>query len=79
MNGVAAYNLGLYLINNGEKQRAASMWRRAIRLKPDLTEAYRGLCLYYQFDMKKADSAAWFAREFNNHGGTGNLISPQGN
>jgi tetratricopeptide (TPR) repeat protein len=76
-NGVAAYNLGIYLVNNGEKQRAASMWQRAIRLKPDLTEAYRSLCLYYQFDVKRADSAAWYAREFNKHGGTGNLISPQ--
>jgi tetratricopeptide (TPR) repeat protein len=76
-NGVAAYNLGIYLVNNGEKARAASMWQRAVRLKPDLTEAYRSLCLYYQFDNKKADSAFWYAREFNNHGGTGNLISPQ--
>jgi protein O-mannosyl-transferase len=76
-NGVAAYNLGIYLINTGEKQRAASMWYQAIRFKPDLTDAYRSLCLYYQYDVKKADSAAWFAREFNNHGGTGNLISPQ--
>ncbi len=76
-NGVAAYNLGIYLVTVGEKQRAASMWKRAIRSKPDLTAAYRSLSLYYQYDVKKADSAAWYAREYNNHGGTGNLISPQ--
>jgi protein O-mannosyl-transferase len=76
-NGVAAYDLGIYLVNIGEKQRAASMWRRAIRLKPDLTEAYRSLFFYYRHDVKKADSAAWYAREFNKHGGTGNLISPE--
>ncbi|MDP1622515.1 MAG: tetratricopeptide repeat protein [Bacteroidales bacterium] len=76
-NGVAAYNLGIYLVNNGEKQRAASMWHRAIRLKPDLTEAYRSLFYYYHFDAKKADSAAWFAREYTKHGGAGNLISPE--
>lgn|GEM_PF-2029064 len=76
-NGIAAYNLGIYLVNTGEKERAASMWQRAIRLKPDLTEAYRSLFLYYHYDVKKADSAAWYAREFNVHGGTGNLISPQ--
>ncbi|MFZ4520738.1 MAG: tetratricopeptide repeat protein [Bacteroidales bacterium] len=75
-NSVAAYNLGIYLVNAGQKPRAAYMWRRAILLNPGLTEAYRSLCLYYIYDAKKADSAAWFAREFNNHGGTGNLISP---
>ncbi|MCX6304748.1 MAG: tetratricopeptide repeat protein [Bacteroidetes bacterium] len=75
-NGVVAYNLGLYYVNLGEKERAASMWQLAIRLKPDLSEAYRSLFLYYHYDVKKADSAAWFAREFNKHGGTGNLISP---
>ncbi len=76
-NGVAAYNLGIYLVNTGEKARAATMWKRALRLKPDLTDAYRSLCLYYQYDSKKADSAAWYAREFASHGGTGNLISPR--
>lgn len=76
-NGVVAYNLGIYLVNAGEKQRAAAMWKRAIRLQPDLKEAYRSLCYYYQYDVKRADSAAWYAREFNNHGGTGNLINPQ--
>jgi len=75
-NGVAAYNLGIYLINTGEKQRAAAMWKRAVRNKPDLTEAYRSLCLYYHYEAKKADSAAWYAREYKNHGGTGDLISP---
>ncbi|MCX6267699.1 MAG: tetratricopeptide repeat protein [Bacteroidetes bacterium] len=76
-NGVVAYNLGIYLVNVGEKQRAAAMWKRAIHLKPDLSEAYRSLFLYYKLDVKKADSAAWYAREFNKHGGTGNLNSPQ--
>ncbi|HNY03742.1 MAG TPA: hypothetical protein PKG48_14185, partial [Bacteroidales bacterium] len=61
----------------GEKQRAASMWRRALHNKPDMAAACRSLCLYYQYDVKKADSAAWFAREFKKLGGTGELISPQ--
>jgi len=75
-NGVAAYNIGIYLVNIGEKQRAASMWKKAIHLQPDLKEAYRSLCYYYQYDVKKADSAAWYAAEFTQHGGTGDLISP---
>jgi tetratricopeptide (TPR) repeat protein len=74
-NADAAYNLGIYLVNNGEKQRAASMWMRAIRLKPDQTRAYRSLSLYYRYDAKKADSADWYAREYNKHGGKENLIS----
>jgi len=76
-NAVAAYNLGIYLVTIGEKQRAASMWRRALHNKPDMAAACRSLCLYYQYDVKKADSAAWFAREFKKLGGTGELISPQ--
>ena len=76
-NGVIAYNLGIYLANAGEKKRAASMWKNSIRLKPDLSDAYRSLCLYYQYDKKRADSAAWYAREFKSHGGIGNLISPK--
>jgi tetratricopeptide (TPR) repeat protein len=76
-NGVAAYNLGIYLVNNGEKQRAASMWKRAIHLNADLTQAYRSLFFYYHYDVKRADSAAWYAREYNKHGGTENLISSQ--
>jgi protein O-mannosyl-transferase len=76
-NADAAYNLGIYLVNNGEKQRAASMWLRAIRLKPNLTQAYLSLCMYYRFDMKKADSANWYAREYGKHGGKENLISPE--
>jgi tetratricopeptide (TPR) repeat protein len=75
-NGVAAYNLGIYLVNNNEKQRAATMWKRAIRLKPDLTEAYRSLVFYYRYDVKRADSANWYAREYNKRGGTEDLISP---
>jgi tetratricopeptide (TPR) repeat protein len=75
-NGIAAYNLGIYFVNTGEKQRAAAMWKKAVQLQPDLTEAYRSLALYYHFDAKKADSAAWYVREFNTHGGTGNPISP---
>jgi protein O-mannosyl-transferase len=76
-NGVAAFNLGIYLVNNGEKQRAAAMWKRALQLNPDMTEAYRSLCLYYQYDVKRADSANWYAREYGKHGGTENLISSQ--
>jgi tetratricopeptide (TPR) repeat protein len=74
-NGVAAYNLGIYLVNTGEKEKAASMWLRAIRSKPDLTDAYRSLCLYYRYDTKKADSANWYANAYKKHGGTENLIS----
>jgi tetratricopeptide (TPR) repeat protein len=75
-NADAIYNLGIYLVNSGEKEKAASMWRRALKLKPELTRAYRSLCLYYRYDAKKADSANWYAREYNRHGGTENLISP---
>ncbi len=76
-NAVAAYNLGIYLVTVGEKQQAASMWRLALKNKPDMAEACRSLCLYYQYDVKKADSADWFNREYRKHGGTGDLISPQ--
>jgi tetratricopeptide (TPR) repeat protein len=75
-NSVAAYNLGIYLVNSGEKQQAASMWKKALSLNPDLTDAYKSLCYYYQYDVKKADSAARYEREYKNHGGTGSLISP---
>ncbi len=75
-NADAAYNLGIYLVNSGEKEKAASMWLRAIRLKPDLARAYRSLCLYYRHDAKKADSANWYAREYTKYGGKENLISP---
>ncbi len=75
-NADAAYNLGLYLVNAGNKQEAASMWQRAIRLNPDLSGAYRSLCLYYRYDAKRADSANWYAREYMRHGGTENLVSP---
>jgi tetratricopeptide (TPR) repeat protein len=74
-NADAAYNLGIYLVNNGDKQRAASMWLRAVRLNANLTSAYRSLSLYYRYDAKKADSADWYAREYNRHGGKENLIS----
>jgi Flp pilus assembly protein TadD len=76
-NADAAYNLGIYLVNAGDKQRAASMWLRAIRLKPGLARAYRSLSLYYRYDAKKADSADWYARAYNSHGGKENLISPE--
>ncbi len=79
MNGVAAFNLGIYYVNLGEKQRAASLWQLALRLKPDMTDAYKSLFYYYSYDVKKADSAAWYAREYTKHGGAGNLISPQQN
>jgi tetratricopeptide (TPR) repeat protein len=75
-NADAAYNLGIYLINDGEKQKAASMWLQAIRLNPELTRAYRSLVLYYRYDAKKADSANWYAREYRKYGGTEDLISP---
>jgi hypothetical protein len=50
------------------------MWLRAIRCKPDLTNAYRSLSLYYRYDAKKIDSANWYAHEYNKHGGKENLI-----
>ena len=77
LNGIAAFNLGIYYVNIGEKQRAASLWKLALRLKPDMTDACKSLFYYYSYDVKKADSAAWYAREFAKHGGTGNLVSPQ--
>jgi tetratricopeptide (TPR) repeat protein len=76
-NADAVYNLGIYLVNNGEKQRAASMWLRAIRLKPSIERAYLSLCMYYRHDVKKADSANWYAREYIKYGGKENLISPE--
>lgn len=73
-NGVAAYNMGIYLVTIGKKEEAQSMWRRAITNHPELKEAYKSLSLYYQYDVKKPDSATYFADQYQKHGGIGNII-----
>jgi len=77
-NADAAYNLGIYLVNSGQKEQAAAMWKQAIRLNPGLASAYRSLSLYYRYDAKKADSAEWYAREYVRLGGTAGQVSPGG-
>ncbi|MCX6276963.1 MAG: glycosyltransferase family 39 protein [Bacteroidetes bacterium] len=74
-NSLAAYDMGLFLITKGEKQNAASMWRRAIKNKPDLKDAYKSLSLYYFYDMKNHDSAIYFANQYKKFGGTEAIIN----
>ena len=42
-NGVAHYHLGLALDQQGNRGRAETEWREAVRLRPDLMEAQRAL------------------------------------
>ena len=75
VNSVAAYNMGIYLINKGEKTQAAAMWRRALKNKPDMKDACKSLCLYYHYDAKNEDSARYFNNIYKSGGGTENLLN----
>ncbi|MCU1295790.1 MAG: Tetratricopeptide 1 repeat-containing protein [Acidobacteriaceae bacterium] len=42
-NGIAHYQLGIAFNQTGDLQRAQGEWQNAVRLRPDLVEAYRAL------------------------------------
>ena len=74
-NAIAAYNMGIYLVNQGKKHQAAAMWFKSIRNKPDLKDAYRSLCLYYLYDINNIDSAKYFEDQYTKYGGKEYLIN----
>lgn len=74
-NEIIAYNLGLYLIGDGQKERAVSQWKKALALKPDFKDPYKSLAIYYLYDRKLPDSAMDYAIKYKNLGGTDDLIS----
>jgi tetratricopeptide (TPR) repeat protein len=74
-NAVAAYNLGLYVIGKGEKERAVSLWKQALNYRNEFADPCKSLAIYYFFDRNMPDSARYFARKYKDFGGTENLAS----
>lgn len=74
-NAVAAFNMGIYLINSGSKEAAANMWKRSAASDPSLKDPYGSLALYYYHDRNLPDSARYYANKFRELGGSPELVS----
>jgi tetratricopeptide (TPR) repeat protein len=74
-NPVAAYNLGLYVIGKGQKERAVSLWKQALKYRNDFADPCKSLAIYYFFDRQMPDSAQFYSEKYNELGGKENLAT----
>jgi len=64
MNPALYFNLGIYYIYMGYKEKAPLQWRRALKLDSGLVVCYKNLYLYYQANTTLTDSVRFFEREY---------------
>jgi len=76
-NALAYLDLGTFLMNAGNKQKAMRSWRKSLTLNPELKDGYKFLYYYYSENTTKADSVRYYEGEYRKRGGTIETVNKQ--